>query len=102
MPPVLEEEINRIFDLIKDSDDCVSLDTLVAKFNPEKHPRVKLMLKEVPQVQNEFDVAVKFILGDKKIATRQDFIDLHKNMFWVNPRENTVYFYRMIAGIWGC
>ena len=30
------------------------------------------MLKEVPQVQNEFDVAVKFILGDKKIATRQN------------------------------
>ncbi len=102
VPAILDEEVSKIFDKIKDQEDGISVSTLYAKFDPERHPRVLLMLKEVPQVQNEFDVAIKFVLGDKTVMTKKEFIELHRNMFWVNPKENTVYFYRMIPGIWKC
>ncbi|MCQ2820621.1 MAG: hypothetical protein MJ252_25425 [archaeon] len=102
VPPILDDEVGKVFEKIKDSEDGISIATLYEKFDPEKHPRVLLMLKEVPQVKNEFDVAIKFVLGDKTVMNKEDFIELHRNMFWVNPKENTVYFYRMIPGIWKC
>lgn len=94
--------VNKVFEQIKDSENSVSVCKLKSIFNPEEHPRVKLMLKEVPQVLNEFDVAVKFVVGEKDVMTKEEFLELHKNMYWVTPKENMTYFNRIIPAIWRC
>lgn len=101
VPELLIKEVKEIFAKIKDPNGSITLENLKSHFNVEMHPRVKLMKKEVPLVQNEFEISFKFILGDKTVMTEDDFLELHKNMFWVTPKENTTYFFRMLPGLWG-
>ena len=102
VPELLTKKVTEIFNKIKDSENEISLNNLYAKFNPERHPRVLTMEKEVPTVQNEFNIAVQFVVGDKNSINLDEFLELHRNMFWVNPKENTTYFYNMLNEIWRC
>ena len=59
------------------------------------------MHKEVPLVQQELDISIQFIIGDKQAMDQNEFLELHKNMYWVTPRENITYFIKMIPDLWG-
>lgn len=101
VPEPLISEVNQVFSKIEDGNDSISLENLKKKIKIDHHPQVKLMHKEVPLVQQEFDISVQFILGDKQTMSKDEFLELHKNMYWVTPRENITYFVRMIPDLWG-
>jgi Ca2+-binding EF-hand superfamily protein len=100
VPESLVAQVKNVFAGIKDDSGCVTYDNLMKAFNVEHHPQVKLMHKEVPLVQQEFDIAVKFVLGDKPAMSEEEFVELRRNMYWVTPRENITYFFKMIPGLW--
>ena len=101
VPEPLIAEINEVFAKIQDGNGTISLENLNKKIKIDHHPQVKLMHKEVPLVQKEFDISVQFILGDKTVMDQNEFLELHKNMYWVTPRENITYFIKMIPDLWG-
>jgi hypothetical protein len=50
-------------------------------------PRFKLMLKTFETVKNEVEYSIKFTLGDKNAFDENDFLEFHRNMYWVQPKE---------------
>ena len=101
VPPTLINEVDDIFNQIKDADETVSVSSLKGRVNYEKHPRVKLMQKEVPLVRTEFERSIDFIVCDKPAMTLGEFEELHRNMYWVTPRENISYFFNNLPELWG-
>lgn len=101
VPEPLIAEINDVFKKIEDGNGQISLENLKKKLKIDHHPQVKLMHKEVPLVQQELDISIQFIIGDKQAMDQNEFLELHKNMYWVTPRENITYFIKMIPDLWG-
>ena len=50
-------------------------------------PRFKLMLKTFDTVRDEVEYSIKFTLGDKTTFDENDFLEFHRNMYWVQPKE---------------
>ncbi len=65
------------------------------------HPRVKLMLKNRDNVAADLDFSIKFVSGDKDHLSFDEFREFHRNMFWVQPKENVTHFCKMVCEIWG-
>lgn len=101
VPEALTKEVDDVFNKIQDGNGLISLETLKKRLNIEHHPRIKLMHKEIPLVQAEMDISIQFIIGDKTEINRDEFQELHRNMYWVTPRDNITYFFQMIPDLWG-
>lgn len=57
------------------------------------------MLKPVDLVQNELEFSLKFVAGDKGYLDINDFMEFHRNMYWVQPKENLTNFLNVIFSI---
>lgn len=102
VPEALTNMVDDVFNKIQDGSESITIDQLKKNLKIEHHPRVKLMHKEVPLVQSEMDLSIKFIIGDKDQIDLIEFRELHYNMYWVTPRDNITYFFQMIPDLWGC
>lgn len=89
-----------IFDSIQEGNNTVSLETFKKVINLDKFPRVKLMQKSKEQVLSEIDFSLLFVAGEKGCLEVNDFIDFHRNIYWVQPRENLTNFYKMVCDLW--
>ena len=58
----------------------------------ENHPRVKLMMKSREAIRSELEFSILFVSGDKGYLDVNDFVELHRNMYWVTPKENFTNF----------
>ena len=50
-------------------------------------PRFKLMLKNLDTIKDEVEYSINFTLGDKSAFDENDFLEFHRNMYWVQPKE---------------
>lgn len=102
VPEALTKEVENVYEKLQDSNGSITIENLKKKLNIEHHPRIKLMHKEIPLVQQEMDLSIQFIIGDKTEMSPDEFQELHRNMYWVTPRDNITYFFQMIPDLWGC
>ena len=45
------------------------------------------MLKTFDTVRDEIEYSIKFTLADKPAFDENDFLEFHRNMYWVQPKE---------------
>jgi hypothetical protein len=46
------------------------------------------MQKSYEDAQNEIDIAIRFVCGEKGYMDMNEFIELHRNYYYVQPKEN--------------
>lgn len=90
-----------IFNNMQEGNNTVSMETIRKFLQVESHPRVKLMLKNRDLVAQELEFSFLFVSGDKGYLDINEFIEFHRNMYWVQPKENLTNFYKMICDLWG-
>lgn len=100
VPEYLNKVILDVFERIQDGNGTISLENLKRRLNLEHHQRVKLMLKDRSTVNDELNIAISFVIGDKDYMDINEFTELHRNMYWVTPRENLTNLFNTIQEIW--
>ena len=45
------------------------------------------MLKNLDTIKDEVEYSINFTLGDKSAFDENDFLEFHRNMYWVQPKE---------------
>ena len=100
IPDNILNSIIKIFRSLTNSD-YVSIETLRKSLRVDQHPNVKLMIKTPENIAKEFDFAIMFVAGDKDSLSIDDFLEMHKNMYWVQPKENLNNYINMINALWG-
>jgi hypothetical protein len=84
-----------IFDQINDGNGTISVNNLKQRINLDGHPRIKLMQKTKEEIISELDFSINFVAGDKEYLELNDFLEFHRNMYWVQPKENLSNFYNV-------
>jgi hypothetical protein len=46
------------------------------------------MLKTLETVKNEIEYSINFTIGEKSSFDENDFLEFHRNLYWVQPKEN--------------
>lgn len=100
IPENILNSILKIFRSLTNSD-YVSIETLRKSLRFDQHPNVKLMVKTPEMIAKEFEFAIMFVAGDKNSLSIDDFLELHRNMYWVQPKENLNNYINMINALWG-
>jgi len=91
----------QIFETLQEGDGKVSVETLKKNLKLENHYRAKLMLKSKEALAAEMEIAISFVGGDKGYLDSNEFLEMHKNIYWVQPKENLNNYMTMIKAIWG-
>jgi hypothetical protein len=50
------------------------------------------MQKPYEEAKRELDIAIRFVSGDKDFLGIAEFIELHRNIYYVQPKENLTNF----------
>ena len=50
------------------------------------------MQKSYEDAERDLDISIKFISGEKRYLDLNDFIELHRNFYYVQPKENLTNF----------
>jgi len=53
------------------------------------------MLKTLDQVRSEIEYSISFTIGEKNSFNENDFLEFHRNMYWVQPKENISNFLKV-------
>ena len=59
------------------------------------------MLKPREEVEEEIEFSLRFVSGDKGYVNFNDFLEFHRNIYWVQPKENNTHYLSMIKQLWG-
>lgn len=101
VPENVLNNVLSIFETIHDpTTNTILVDNLKKNMKVENHPRVKLMMKSREAVRSELEFSILFVSGDKGYLDVNDFVELHRNMYWVTPKENFTNFNITISNIW--
>jgi hypothetical protein len=50
------------------------------------------MHKEFDEVQKELNLSLTFVGGDKEFLDLNEFLEFHRNIYYVQPKENITNF----------
>ena len=100
IPENVTKDLINLFTNLCGGAQSITVEELKKKFKIENHPRVKLMIKNSEAVSNEFDFSILFVSGDKGYLLLDDFLELHRNIYWVTPRENISNYVKMVNQLW--
>ncbi len=100
IPENVTKDLINLFTNLCGGAQSITVEELKKKFIIENHPRVKLMIKNSEAVSNEFDFSILFVSGDKGYLLLDDFLELHRNIYWVTPRENISNYVKMVNQLW--
>lgn len=84
-----------IYQHVKGNSSEISIDMFRNKFRYDLFPRFKLMLKTLDQVKSEIEYSIRFTVGEKNGFDENDFLEFHRNMYWVQPKENISNFLKV-------
>jgi Ca2+-binding EF-hand superfamily protein len=101
IPENITSTIMQIFDSLQEGDGKVSVETLKKALRLDNHYRTKLMLKSKETIASEMEIAILFVSGNKGYLDSNDFLEMHRNMYWVQPKENLNNYLNMVKAIWG-
>jgi hypothetical protein len=54
------------------------------------------MQKSYEEVRKEIEISFRFVLGDKDRVDFNDFLEFHRNIYYVQPKENLTNFQNVI------
>jgi hypothetical protein len=101
VPEKITNSIVQIFNSLQEGNNKISLDTVRKSLNLDHHPRIKLMLKSTDSLVAEFEFSLMFVSGNKGYLDLNDFLEFHRNIYWVTPKDNLTNFYVMTCNLWG-
>lgn len=55
------------------------------------------MQKSYDDVEKELEFSINFVCGDKGYLDLNDFLEFHRNIYWVTPKENLTNFINVIG-----
>lgn len=84
-----------IYQNVLGSNPEISLEIIRNRLKYEMFPRYKLMLKTLEEVKNEIEYSISFTIGNKQSFDENDFLEFHKNIYWVQPKENMSNYLRV-------
>lgn len=94
--------INKVFEQLKNADNKISVDTLNNKISLKRHPSFQALQIDDSIVRKKFNDELSFVLGDKKEADLNDFVQLHCNFLCLMPHERIHSFILGIPEFWNC
>ena len=74
-----------IFDKLSGNQQAMDVEELLQHLNENEYPQIELMNKNLKIVRENILKGFHEIIGDNKIINKEQFIDFHKNIFWVIP-----------------
>jgi len=85
-----------VFHYVKGNGSGIPVDVFRSKIKYDSFPRFKLMLKTLDQVKSEVEYSISFTIGEKNSFDENDFLEFHRNMYWVQPKENISNFLKVL------
>jgi len=88
-----------VYQHVKGNDSEILVDVFRSRIRYDMFPRYKLMLKTLDQIKSEVEYSITFTVGEKNCFDENDFLEFHRNMYWVQPKENISNFLKVIIFI---
>jgi hypothetical protein len=101
IPEDFIKDLNEMFYFVSENQESVSIEKLLKNIRPENHPQISIMKNDPCIAEENLKFAIEFVAGDKPEITRDEFIQLHKNIYWILPEENYELFKYKIPKLWG-
>ena len=80
---------------------AMDVEELLQHLNENEYPQIELMNKNLKIVNENIIKGFKEIIGDNKIITKEQFVDFHKNIYWVIPDYKIKEFKNRLHLMWG-
>ena len=90
-----------IFDKLSGNQQAMDVEELLQHLNENEYPQIELMDKNLKIVRENILKGFHEIIGDNKIINKEQFIDFHKNIFWVIPDYKIKEFKNRLNLMWG-
>ena len=94
-------DLNMIFDKLSGNQQAMDVGELLQHLNESEYPQIELMNKNVNIAKENILKGFHEVIGDNKIINKEQFIDFHKNIFWVIPQYKIKEFKTKLHLMWG-
>ena len=101
VPEDIINDLGLIFDKLSGNQEAMDVEELLQHLNENEYPQLELMNKNVNVAKENILRGFHEIIGDNKIINKQEFIDFHKNIYWVIPQFRIKEFKNKINLLWG-
>ena len=78
--------LSMVFDKISGNQQAMDVGELLQHLNESEYPQIELMNKNVNIAKENILRGFHEVIGDNKIINKEQFIDFHKNIYWVIPQ----------------
>ena len=93
--------LSMVFDKISGNQQAMDVGELLQHLNESEYPQIELMNKNVNIAKENILRGFHEVIGDNKIINKEQFIDFHKNIFWVIPQYKIKEFKTKLHLMWG-
>ena len=93
--------LSTVFDKISGNQQAMDVGELLQHLNESEYPQIELMNKNVNIAKENILRGFHEVIGDNKIINKEQFIDFHKNIFWVIPQYKIKEFKTKLHLMWG-
>ena len=94
-------DLSMIFEKLSGNQEAMDVEELLQHLNENDYPQIDLMNKNLKIVKENILKGFYEIIGDNKIITKEQFIDFHKNIYWVVPCYKMKEFKTKLHLMWG-
>ena len=94
-------DLNMIFDKLSGNQQAMDVGELLQHLNESEYPQIELMNKNVNIAKENILRGFHEVIGDNKIINKEQFIDFHKNIYWVIPQYKIKEFKTKLHLMWG-
>ena len=94
-------DLNMIFDKLSGNQQAMDVGELLQHLNESEYPQIELMNKNVNIAKENILKGFHEVIGDNKVINKEQFIDFHKNIFWVIPQYKIKEFKTKLHLMWG-
>ena len=101
VPENIINDLGLIFDKLSGNQEAMDVEELLQHLHENEYPQLELMNKNVNVAKENILRGFHEIIGDNKIINKQEFIDFHKNIYWVIPQFRIKEFKNKINLLWG-
>ena len=93
--------LSMVFDKISGNQQAMDVGELLQHLNESEYPQIELMNKNVNIAKENILRGFHEVIGDNKIINKEQFIDFHKNIYWVIPQYKIKEFKTKLHLMWG-
>ena len=93
--------LSMVFDKISGNQQAMDVGELLQHLNESEYPQIELMNKNVNIAKENILRGFHEVIGDNKIINKEQFIDFHKNIYWVVPGYKIKEFKEKLHLMWG-